>query len=114
METSLLIGTAIVGLGALIVISILLKMILTGDYSLILNDRKDISLSSNRARTEPAQESRSSAPATTRTVAVFNLASIVAHFMHELPEWKTSEQRKKAAQDLAAIRERHSRESPKK
>ena len=103
MQTPILVMSGVVALGALIAIGLLLKMIMTGDYSLILNGSAG-PVRLNREEERGPQASKIM-PAVKEAAANmgFRELAMVHHFAHDLAEFGSEEQRKQAAEKLEGI-----------
>lgn len=111
METALLMSTTAVGLGALVAICLLLKMIVAGPYRSPLQDGEGVGLSPDSMAAEakhtsdapplPIPRSRSR-----KRTPILDLDWGVAYFVQDLCEWESKAERDEADDDLAAIQRR--------
>lgn len=109
MDTAIIIITAGVVVAGLTLLYFTWKMILTGDYSMFLNEAKKPG-TANIAKRQPhrgarnlGEHVRNSVASSERLSSVHGLDLAVEHFVQDLPEWNTPADRRRGSEELNEI-----------
>lgn len=94
METAILAMIVVVGLSGTVLTVVLLKMILTKDYSLLFGRSQE-------------RDQRVHVPTSTLPISNGSLDLAVAHFVKETAEWTSDVKRTKQEEELLELRMRN-------
>lgn len=103
-----LVVTTILAIGAIFWVGLLVKMMVSGDYSILLPKNQQATAQSADAIAVPVSADAGGSGSVPNAAGLTQQIA-VAHFMPELGGWNSDKERAKAADDLAEIKKRHRR-----